>query len=134
MAPIMASTVAILSAVKRYGSELGMRTRRKIWICPPPYERISSSADGRTVVRPRSVLTITGKKTRIAAIAIFEVFSSGPNHWFVIGAKAMIGTALAAIASGMTALPSTRQRANTSATPKPRSDPTTKPPTASENV
>ena len=52
------------------------------------------------------MFTITGKKTRIAAIAIFDVFSSGPNHWFVIGAKAMIGTAFAAIANGISARPS----------------------------
>ncbi len=38
------------------------------------------------------------------------------NHWFVIGAKAMIGIAFAAIAYGISAVPSGRQRASTSAT------------------
>ena len=39
-----------------------------------------------------------------------------PNQAFVIGAKAMIGTAFAAIAYGISASPSRRQRASTSAT------------------
>ncbi len=45
------------------------------------------------------MLTITGKKQSTAAIAIFEKsWLSTPNQLFVIGAKAMIGIALAAIA------------------------------------
>jgi hypothetical protein len=44
------------------------------------------------------MFTSTGKKHRTAAIAIFESGFRTPNHWFVIGAKAMIGTAFAAIA------------------------------------
>ena len=55
------------------GSELGTRTRRKISNSPPAYERISSIDAGCTEVRPRSVLTITGKKQSTAAIAIFEM-------------------------------------------------------------
>ena len=80
------------------------------------------------------MFTITGKKTRIAAIAIFEVFSSGPNHWFVIGANAMIGTALAAIANGISARPRPRKRASTIAEMTPSVEPITQPPSASENV
>ena len=80
------------------------------------------------------MFTITGKKTRIAAIAIFEVFESGPNHWFVIGAKAMIGTALAAIANGSSARPRLRKRASTIAETIASVEPITKPPSASENV
>ena len=44
------------------GSAFGIRTRRKISISPAAYERISSIDDGRTLVSPRSVFTITGKK------------------------------------------------------------------------
>src|SRR5918998_3937015 len=98
------------------------------------YERMSSIDDGRTDVRPRSVFTSTGKKTSAAAIAIFDVLFSGPNHWFVIGANAMIGTALAAIASGISARPRRRQRASTIAARIASAEPTKKPPTASENV
>src|SRR5437016_169043 len=101
MAPIIASTLDTLSAVKTYGSAFGMRTRRKISSSPAAYERISSIDDGRTDVSPRSVFTSTGKKQSTAAIAIFDDLSSGENHAFVIGAKAMIGTAFAAIAYGI---------------------------------
>ena len=48
-------------------------------------------------------------------MAIFDHGLSRPNHAFVIGAKAMIGIALAAIMYGIRALPSGRQRASTSA-------------------
>ena len=80
------------------------------------------------------MFTITGKKTRIATIAIFDVFESGPNHWFVIGANAMIGTALAAIANGSSALPRLRKRARTIAARTASEQPITKPPSASEKV
>ena len=59
---------------------------------------MSSIDDGCTEISPRSVLIIVGKKQRTAAIAIFETGFSSPNQLLVIGAKAMIGIALAAIA------------------------------------
>src|SRR5919106_1511684 len=90
-APIIARTLATFNAEKRYGSELGSRTRQKIVSSPAAYDRISSIDDGCTEVSPRSVFTNTGKKHRIAAITIFESGFKSPNHWFVIGAKAMIG-------------------------------------------
>src|SRR5207248_11095395 len=110
IAPIMASTLATFSEVKRNGSEVGIRTRRKTASCPTAYDRISSSCCGFTDVRPRTTLTKTGKQHRTAATAIFELFVSGLNHAFVIGAKAMIGTAFAAMAYGISALPSGRHR------------------------
>src|SRR5918911_4260935 len=134
IAPIIASTLATLSEVKMYGSAVGKRTRRKISSSPAAYERISSIDDGRTEVSPRSVFTSTGKKQSTAAIAIFDDLLSGENHAFVIGAKAMIGTAFAAIAYGRSALPSRRQRASTSATTIARPLPIAKPPSASWNV
>ena len=75
-----------------------MRTRRKTSTSLAAYERMSSMDSGRTDVRPRRVFTRTGKKQRMAAIAIFECGFRTPNHAFMIGANAMIGTALAAIA------------------------------------
>src|SRR5213078_3512422 len=98
MAPIIASTLATFSDVKMYGRAVGIRTRRKISSSPAAYERMSSIDDGRTDVKPRSVFTSTGKKQSTAAIAIFDDLLSGENQAFVIGAKAMIGTAFAAIA------------------------------------
>src|SRR5919198_1065301 len=98
-APIIESTAATLSPLKTNGRAVGIRTRRKICTCPAAYDSISSSARGFTEVRPRSVFTSTGKKQRTAAMTIFELFVIPPeNHWFVIGAKAMIGIAFAAIA------------------------------------
>src|SRR5262245_32057932 len=98
MAPIIASTVAIFKAEKMNGSAFGIRTRLKISHSPHAYERISSIELGRTDVRPRSVFTKTGKKQSTAAITIFESGLRAPNQLFVIGAKAMIGIAFAAIA------------------------------------
>src|ERR671933_1534976 len=134
IAPIIASTLATLSAVKMYGSAFGKRTRRKISNSPAAYERISSIDDGRTDVSPRIVFTSTGKKQSTAAIAIFDDLFRGENHAFVIGAKAMIGTAFAAIAYGINARPSDRQRASTTATSSASPHPIAKPPTASSNV
>ena len=52
----------------------------------------------------------------------------------MIGAKAMIGTALAAIANGISARPRLRKRASTIAERIASVLPITKPPKASENV
>ncbi len=79
-------------------------------------------------------MTSTGKKQRTAAITIFESWLSVPNQLFVIGAKAMIGIAFAAIANGISAVASSRQRARTSATTIPAEHPITQPPNASWNV
>src|SRR5918999_2061516 len=133
-APIIARTLATFNAEKRYGSELGSRTRRKISSSPAAYERMSSIDDGRTDVSPRSVLTKTGKKQRTAAIAILESGFSRPNHWFVIGAKAMIGIAFAAIAYGITAERRVRKRARRGATSTAAEQPIANPPSASLNV
>ena len=64
----------------------------------------------------------------------FELFVSGLNHAFVIGAKAMIGTAFAAMAYGISALPSGRHRATTIARRTAAPQPIAKPPSASWNV
>src|SRR4051794_17904154 len=111
-----------------------MRTRRKIAVWLAAYERISSSDSGRTDVRPRSVLTSTGKKHRTAAIMIFDQGLKIPNQALVIGANAMMGTAFAAIMYGISALPSGRQRASASAEGKAAEQPITNPATASLKV
>ena len=80
------------------------------------------------------MLIITGKKQSTAAIAIFENGFSRPNQSLKIGAKAMIGIALAATANGMKAVPSQRKLANRSALRIPRLEPSAKPPSASLKV
>ena len=67
------------------------------------------------------MLTSTGKKQSSAAMKIFELFSI-PNQAFAIGAKAMIGIALAATKYGISADPSGRKRASTSAAAIPTGD------------
>src|SRR5581483_9671487 len=101
IAPIIASTLATFMAVKTKGSAVGIRTRRQIWSSLAAYERMSSICRGFALLRPRSVLTITGRKQRTAAIAIFERGEIGLNQTSKIGANATIGTAFAAIAIGM---------------------------------
>ena len=71
---------------------------------PTAYERISSICAGFTDRSPRTTFTNTGKKQSTAAITMCDVFVSGLNHAFVIGANAMIGTAFAAIAYGINAV------------------------------
>src|SRR5213080_2738219 len=115
MAPIIASTVATFNAAKMNGSAVGTRTRRKISSSLAAYERIRSICGGRTEVNPRSVLTNTGKKHRTAAVAIRGAGDNGSNQALKIGEKAMIGIALAAIAIGISASPSRRKRARTTA-------------------
>src|ERR687892_1185638 len=134
MAPIIASTVATFNPAKTYGCAFGSRTRRNTVLSLAAYERMSSIADGGTEVRPRVVSTTRGKKQRTAAITIFEVIPVTPNQLFVIGAKAMIGTAPAAIAYGMTAACRVRQRATTTAARNPSEQPIAKPPSASRKV
>src|SRR6266508_2876107 len=134
LAQIIESTAATFRPVNMNGSEFGIRTWRKTETSPAAYERMSSIDRGFTDVRPRKVLTITGKKQSTAAIAIFETWFSRPNQLLVIGAKAMIGTAFAAIAKGISAAPTPRKRASRSAARTPRPEPIAKPPAASLKV
>src|SRR5918995_1322062 len=98
MAPIRLSVEPTLSAVKKYGSAFGTRTRQRMAQSDAAYERMSSRAAGSTEVRPRVTLTTTGKKTSTATIIILDKGFRTPNQLFMSGAKAMIGTALAPIA------------------------------------
>src|SRR3954471_15759198 len=115
MAPIIASTGATFNAEKTNGSAVGTRTRRKMSSSPAAYDRIRSTCAGRTDVRPRSVLTKTGKKQRTAAVAIRGDGDSGSNQALKIGEKAMIGIAFAAIAIGISAAASRLNRASMTA-------------------
>src|SRR5688500_12298634 len=119
MAPMRLSVVATFSAVRKNGSAFGSRTLRRIVQSEAAYERISSSADGSTWVRPRVTLIMIGKKTSSAAIIIFESGLVTPNQALKIGAMAMIGMALAATANGSTASRALAQRATPKATTTP---------------
>ena len=77
---------------------------------------------------------MVGKKTMIATIAILEAGLVMPNQLFMIGAKAIIGTELAAMAKGIVASLTMVQRDVISATRMPLPQPMMNPPNASQNV
>src|SRR5256885_13303775 len=107
----MSESVALtFRAVKMYGSAFGTRTFAKIASSLAAYERMSSSDAWSTRVSPRSVLIMIGKNTRTATTIIFESGFRIPNQLFMIGANAMIGTELAAIANGSSARLAVAQR------------------------
>ena len=121
-APMTLSVVAIRSAVNQYGRAFGTRSLPSICESPAAYDDISSSAAGSTLVRPRTVLTITGKKHISATIVIRGRRLSGPNQLSVIGAKAMIGIVLAPIATGSRTSRAVAQRAVASPATVPERD------------
>ena len=123
--------VASFIAVKKYGSAFGIRTFRRICHSLAAVDRISSRAAGSTWTSPRVTLAMTGKNTRTAAIIIFASGFSSPNQLFMIGAKAMIGTAFAATASGSSTPRAVAQRAVAKATTTPAAVPIASPPRAS---
>src|SRR6478609_8540946 len=92
--------VAMRNAVNQYGSAFGVRNLPRVCASVAAYEAMSSSAAGSTLVSPRIVLTIMGKKTMTATIVRRGRRLSGPNQFSVIGANAMIGMALAPIPIG----------------------------------
>src|SRR6266511_4545895 len=133
-APIKLNVLQTLSAPNRYGSALGRRTLSNTCHSSVAYERINSKADGSTWVSPRIILIIIGKNVMIATIIIFESWVVRPNQLFMIGAKAMMGTELAAIAKGSNTSRAAVQRTVVSATRIPALQPITSPPTASVAV
>src|SRR6266545_6062822 len=95
IAPTTLAVAEIFSAAKRYGSDAGTRTFQRTASRPAAYERISSSALGSAELRPRSVLIVTGKNVRYAAITATENQLGRPrppSQTTTIGATARIGT------------------------------------------
>ena len=83
------------------GSAFGTRSFRNTCASEADTDRSSSTAAGSTRVRPRTVLIITGKKQRTAAIIALDSCWSNPNQLLNSGAKARMGTELAATANGI---------------------------------
>ena len=134
MAPIRLSVDPILRAVTKYGRAFGTRRTRRTVHSDAAYERSSSSAVGSTWVSPRVTFTTTGTKTSTATIIIFDSGLSTPNQLFMSGAKAMIGTALAPMATGRSSSRAVAKRAVKSDTTTPNRVPSPNPPTASNRV
>ena len=72
-----------------------------------------------------------GKNTRLAATTIFETGLRIPNQLFANGAKAMMGMALMATATGRIASRDAGQRETPNATASPATKPIARPPSAS---
>src|SRR2546423_12146486 len=96
MAPTTLTVAEIRSAVNRYGKAAGKRNRQKTWRGLAASARIRASASGSTARRPRSMLIVTGKNVRYAAITAFETHEV-PSHTTTMGAIARIGTVCDAI-------------------------------------
>ena len=81
MAPIIESTLATLSAVKRKGSAVGTRTRRQMSRSLAAYERISSIWRGLALCRPRGGFTITGRAQprafQLEPLIVYKVYPDG---------------------------------------------------------
>ena len=120
--------------MNQYGRAFGPRSLDRVWRSLAAYDDSSSSAAGSTLVRPRIVLTMTGKKTITATIVIRGRRLSGPNQFSVIGAKAMIGIVLAPMATGSSISRALAQRAVAKPHAVPSVTPMTSPPTASVPV
>src|SRR5919204_3351499 len=90
IAPTTLAVAETFRAAKMYGSAEGTRSFHSTRQRGAAYERISSRARGSADWRPRSVLMVTGKNVRYAAITATDcqpLFS----HTTTIGATARIG-------------------------------------------
>src|SRR3954451_14321110 len=98
IAPTTDAVAATRSAENRYGIDVGTRSFQRMCQRLPANERMSSSARGSADCRPRSVLIVTGKNVRYAAITATEPHpesecgSLGFTQTTTIGAMARIGT------------------------------------------
>src|SRR5712692_4320523 len=79
IAPTTLAVAAILSAVKMNGNADGTRSFHRIVQRRAEYECMSSSAHGSADCRPRSVLTVTGKNVRYAAMTDTRTQSGGAD-------------------------------------------------------
>src|SRR5438874_10423811 len=137
IAPTTLAVAASLSAEKTYGSELGTRSFQSTIQRLAAYVRIRSSARASAERRPRSVLIVTGKNVRYAAItATAPQPCSGPGNFGLtqtttIGAIARIGIVWLATMYGSRPRCSSRECTSTIPSAKPTTAPSPKPTTAS---
>src|SRR5215207_1755348 len=80
IAPTTLAVAETLNAEKRYGSDAGTLSFQRIDQRDAAYERISSSARGSAESSPRSVLIVTGKNVRYAAMTATENHDGSPRE------------------------------------------------------
>src|SRR6266851_10239923 len=117
IAPIIASVVPTLSAVKTYGSECGRRSFQKTSRGLAATLVINSSACGSIEYRPLKALTTIGAKVINATTAILDGWPK-PSHSTAIGEIAMIGIELSDAAMGSPPRRRNGALASSSAQPK----------------
>src|SRR5262245_23503495 len=76
-APTTLAVAATLNAENRYGSAAGTRSFQNTDHSRAAYDSMSSTAAVSAERSPRTVLTVTGKKVRYAAITATRIQSSG---------------------------------------------------------
>src|SRR5919206_1489150 len=91
IAPTTLAVALTFSALKRYGIDAGTRKNQSTLQRDAAYERSSSCARGSADCSPRSVLIVTGKNVRYAAITATDC-QPDFSHTTTIGAIARIGT------------------------------------------
>src|SRR3990170_1765444 len=138
-APTTHAVAATLNAEKRYGKAAGTRSFQNTDHSRAAYDSISSTAAGSADRKPRTVLTVTGKNVRYAAMTATRIQSVGvqpkmlrlPRPTTTIGASARIGIVCDATTYGMTPRCSTPNRAMSAPRTKPVVAPIAKPTAAS---
>ena len=139
IAPTTLAVAEILNAEKRYGSAEGTRSFQRIDQPLAAYECMSSIARGSADCRPRSVLTVTGKNVRYAAMTATRIQSAGvqplivrlPRPTTTIGAIARIGIVCDATMYGSRPRCSMRNCESTTPRTNPIDAPIAKPTAAS---
>src|SRR6476469_8114001 len=129
IAPTTLAVALIFSALNRYGSDDGTRRRHSTCHGDAAYERISSCARGSIACRPRSVLIVTGKKVRYAAITATDC-QPAFSHTTTIGATARIGIVCDATMYGSSARCASREWTSPTASANPTTAPIAKPASA----
>src|SRR4051812_14560725 len=130
IAPTTLAVALIFNALKRYGSDDGTRRRHSTCHGDAAYDRISSCARGSIACRPRSVLIVTGKKVRYAAITATDC-QPAFSHTTTIGATARIGIVCDATMYGSSARCGIREGTSPTAGATPMTAPIAEPASAS---
>src|SRR3954454_65585 len=130
MMPTTLAVAQIFSAVNRYGIDAGTRRYQSTFHGLAPYVRMRSCARGSADWSPRSVLIVTGKNVRYAAITATDC-QPDFSQTTTIGAIARIGIVCDATMYGRKPRCSRRECTSTHARKKPTTAPSAKPTAAS---
>src|SRR5437764_11876718 len=126
IAPTTLAVALTLSALNRYGSDAGTRSFQSTGQRLAAYERRGSCARGSADCSPRSVLIVTGKNVRYAAITATDC-QPAFSQTTTMGATARIGIVCDATMYGRKARCISRECTSATARKKPTIAPPAKP-------